>query len=251
MTATAPGTLIISGATGDIGREVARFCGCGYATVALLGRNRDSGESLAREMRDAGMQDVQFISGDVTSSEDAARIVALATRATGGVVAALVNAQGLLPRIATLEQTDASVLEEAYRVNFLGPVLLMRSALRGLRVGKGSIVNIASVSGMHAFPGSVAYGASKAALINASRVLAQEERDNIRVNVLCPGWVKGRLMDRVRDELGVTDSALVAGYPFRRAASTMEVAQAVAWLLSPAASYMSGAVIPLDGGGLP
>jgi NAD(P)-dependent dehydrogenase (short-subunit alcohol dehydrogenase family) len=126
----------------------------------------------------------------------------------------------------------------------------MKYALPHLVRSKGSVINMASIGGRHAFPNIVAYGASKAAVIHMSRAAAQEYGRDVRINAIAPGPIESPMLERVRRDWKVTNAQLVAPYPMQRAGTPEEVAALVVFLASGASSYISGQVIGIDGGDL-
>jgi NAD(P)-dependent dehydrogenase (short-subunit alcohol dehydrogenase family) len=118
-----------------------------------------------------------------------------------------------------------------------------------LKNDSGAIINMASIGGHRAFPNIVGYGASKAAVIHMTKSAAQEY-GKLRINVVAPGAIDTAMLDRVKRDWKVTEEQLVAPYPSKRAGQAIEVANLVLWLASDAASYVSGGMFSVDGGGL-
>ncbi len=132
-----------------------------------------------------------------------------------------------------------------------GSFFCAKAAIPTLRESRGTIVNIASELGLHAIPNNVAYCAAKGGVVNLTRALAIELAPDIRVNCICPGAMNTELMRQCAEDSG--DAAAYYRYyesfaPLRRMAEPSEVAESVVFVASPQAAFMTGAVIPVDGG---
>jgi meso-butanediol dehydrogenase/(S,S)-butanediol dehydrogenase/diacetyl reductase len=173
-----------------------------------------------------------------------------------GRLDALVVSSGTGAGGAVLEQT----LERFNRVlatNLTGTFLLCQAALPALIESQGAIVTVASIAGLRADPESAAYCSSKAGLIMLTQCIAVDYGPRgVRANCVCPGWIATDMADAAMDELAEMHAVdrsqayalAVADVPARRAGRAEEAAAAVAWLASPAASYVNGAVLTVDGG---
>jgi NAD(P)-dependent dehydrogenase (short-subunit alcohol dehydrogenase family) len=142
-------------------------------------------------------------------------------------------------------------------INLTGPFVLAQAALPHLLARQGAIVSISSVGGIQTGPGLAAYSASKAGLTLMTQAIAYEHaRHGLRANIVAPGWIRTEMGDEEMATMNIADD-LAGAYakvseevPQRRAGSSEEAAEAIAWLLSPAASFVNGAVLAVDGGSL-
>jgi NAD(P)-dependent dehydrogenase (short-subunit alcohol dehydrogenase family) len=241
----APVAVVTGGAQG-IGRKVAEaLAGEGYALV--LADLKEPLETLAA-LEDAGAQ-VHAVVGDVTSEVYAAQL-AEQVRHRFGRVDVLVNNAGV-SLLTPAEETTAEEWRRVLEVNLTGPFLLSRTLGKlMLDAGGGSIVNVASIAGLHAVADRAAYNASKHGLIGLTRTLAAEWGGRgIRVNAVCPGWVKTEMDAADQASGGYTDSDIVERVPMARFAAPEDIAQAVAFLADPARSgFINGIAMPVDGG---
>ena len=164
-------------------------------------------------------------------------------------VDALVNCAGLAGA-NTLDGDDA-LWHAIIAANLHGTYYCCKAALPLLPDGSGRIVNIASVLGLRGVPDQTAYCAAKHGVVGFTRALALAVAPRgITVNALCPGWVDTDMARQRFAELGITAEAAAAGVPTGRIVTPAEVADAVAWLLRPAARSITGHALPIEGGSL-
>ena len=242
-------SVLVTGATSGIGEAIAmRFASLG-ARLLLTGRRDLSLADLAARFPSSGGE-VRYLAADLSDPGAADRLVAEAVRLFGGLDA-LVNNAGILFRGTALEctdeQWDATVL-----TNVTAAFRLSRAALRVMTAKKsGNIVNIASDWGLVGARGAAAYGASKGALVQLTRSMALDHAaDGVRINAVCPGDTDTHMLDGAMS--GVPRAQLLdqlgGAIPLGRVGRPSEVADAVCFLASDQSSFITGAMLAVDGG---
>ena len=229
-------------------------------TGAGQGIGLRTAETLAAAGYGVALVDIQeptvTISGEVlpvvADVSDETAVVALTARilAHFGGVDVLVNNAGI-SAIKPAEETPAELWRRVLEVNLTGPFLLSREFGRAmLAAGSGSIVNIASIAGLRGVSDRAAYNASKHGLIGLTRTLAGEWGGRgVRVNAVCPGWVKTDMDDSAQAAGLYVDSDITDQVPMGRFAAPSDIAAAVAFLADPAVSgFVNGVALPVDGG---
>jgi A-factor type gamma-butyrolactone 1'-reductase (1S-forming) len=247
-----PGTLagksvLILGASRGIGGAAALAFAAEGARLVLASRDLPALEALAASLP-AGVE-AEVLRTDVTVPADIVRAVERAVQRFGRLDVAFNNA-GISQTRAPLADLDDDAFDAAMNTNVRGIFIAMKHEIRAmLKTGGGSIVNTGSISSTVVMPNMAAYCTSKHALAGLSKAAALDyAAQNIRVNVVSPGPVDTRMYQR---GIGATQQGrdqVAASTPMRRVARPAEIAAAVVWLASPAASYLTGAVVPVDGG---
>lgn len=233
--------IIVTGATHGIGRACVEKLAAAGARVVATGRDAEAGRAL----EDIG-PGVTFVPGDVSREEDCRRVIDRALDLGEGRLAGLVNNAGMSKRISFASATQDD-WDEVLAVNARSTFLFIRHALGGLRCGRGSVVNIASIAGKTGEEGLAVYCASKAAVIGLTQALALEFGDEVRFNAVCPGQIETRMMDKIMSD-ALRKKQLELRIPANRFGAPQEVADVVAWLLSDQSSYVNGTVLTVDGG---
>lgn len=248
--------ILITGATSGIGKTTAKAFAQEGGKVFFCGRRANLGQQVESEIRDMGGE-ATYMQADVRSAEQVKAFVEGCVAKYGRLDVAFNNAgidyppDAMVPdRPSAIAETDIAEFDDLMNTNARGVFLGMKYEIPHLLKTKGAIINNASIGGHRAFPNIVGYGASKAAIIHMTKIAAQEYGKDIRVNVIAPGGVDTPMWERVQRDWGVTEEQLVANYPMQRVAQPEEVAKAVVWLASDAASYVSGMRFDIDGGGL-
>lgn len=231
-------TAVITGGTAGIGLESARLLASEGATVIVSGRDRDRGERA-----------VQVIGGDArfvqTDMADAEAVNSLVRQC--GDVDIIVNNAGNFPSALTVDQGMAA-FEEMFHTNVRGAYFLVAGLIpRMLKRGRGSIVNVTTMAAFKGIAGASGYSASKAALESLTRTWAVEfGAAGVRVNSVAPGPTRTR---GVAAAWGEVNEELGRALPLGRSAYASEIAEAVLFLSSPRASFITGSTLHVDGGG--
>jgi NAD(P)-dependent dehydrogenase (short-subunit alcohol dehydrogenase family) len=245
------GTLIVTGASRGIGATVATVAGeRGYAVAV----NFATGEADAKKVVDeivAGGGRAISVHADVSNEEQIVRMFQTAERELGPIKA-LVNNAGITGGFARVEEVSSAVITNVFAVNVGGAILCSREAVRRMSTRRGgtggAIVNISSRAAQYGSAGEwVHYAASKGAIDSFTIGLAREvATEGIRVNAVAPGLVDTGLHAANGDPNRL--QRMMGSVPMGRAGAPREIAEGVLWLLSPAASYTTGAILEIGGG---
>ncbi|WP_417518836.1 glucose 1-dehydrogenase [Minwuia sp.] len=242
-------SILVTGAAGGIGQAAAVLFAKEGARVIAADLNPDGLAETARIASDAG-QAIETIEANVGSEDDANRLVSETIKRHGMIDGAFNNA-GIEGDWA---RTDESTLENFNRVvgvNQTGVYLCMRAEIQAmLKAGaKGSIVNTASIAGIAGAMYMPAYIASKHAVVGLTKAAAMEfARKDIRVNAVCPGPIKTRMLDTLMGHHPKAMDATSDSTAMKRLGEPQEIAEAACWLLSDRSSYVTGVALPVDGG---
>ncbi|AMX01243.1 SDR family NAD(P)-dependent oxidoreductase [Microbulbifer thermotolerans] len=237
---------IVSGGARDIGKAVSLKLAAEGAKVVINYRsNSASAEETLREIQQAGGEAI-IVQGDMTLQDDVARLVQKAVETYGSTIDILVNVAGGLVARKTLEEMDEAFFNQVIGLNLNSTFLLTKAVVP--HMDGGSIINLASQAGRDGGgPGASAYATSKGAVMTFTRAMAKELGPrNIRVNALCPGMISTTFHDTfTKDEVRTN---VANATPLKREGRASEVADAVAYLASEEASFITGANLDINGG---
>lgn len=245
------GAIVVTGASRGIGAATALLAAThGFAVAVNYSSGEAEAATVARMIRERGAPAVA-IQGDVGKEEDILRIFAEAEQALGPICG-LVNNAGITGGFARVEDVTAAALERLWAVNLTGTILCAREAVRRMSTKRGgaggAIINISSIAARVGSAGEwVHYAASKGAVNSFTIGLAREvATEGIRVNAVAPGLIDTPLHER-NGEPGRLER-LKPSIPMGRAGTAEEVAEAVVWLLSEKAHYVTGSILEVGGG---
>lgn len=234
-------TALVTGGTSGIGLAVTRLLARAGAEVVIAGRDVQRGKNAVHAAQEDGV--VRFIPADLADLDSVAEL-----GRQSGPVDILVNNAGAFPTSLTVEQSVEGY-ERIFDTNVRGAYFLVAALVpHMLEKGEGNIVNVTSLAAFKGFPGASAYSASKAALTSLTRTWAAEfAAGGVRVNSVAPGPTR---TEGVLAEWGEEGNEGVAqGLGIQRTAKAHEIAEAICFLVSPRAGYITGTTIHVDAGG--
>ena len=248
MEITLPGRVaLVTGASRGIGLSTAlELARSGAAGITITARKPETIEAARDELIAEGVDAGSILALSARAdSEEAAEEAVAATVERFGSLDILVNNAGTNPAFEDLMEVDLGALDKTWAVNMRAPLLWVRAAYRAwMGENGGSVVNVASVAGLRPSGMMGAYNVSKAGLIHLTRQLALELAPKIRVNAVAPGVVRTRLAGAL-----LADEAAAARlHPLGRVGVPEDVSSLIVYLASDAASWMTGAIVPVDGG---
>lgn len=233
---------VITGATSGIGRVTAKLFAEEGAVVLLLGRNQERGKEIEEQINSKKVLS-EFVSCDVTSQEEVIRVRNYIEKNYKRVDILFNNAGVFITsRLENITETDWN---RSFETNINSAMYMTKAFIDLIAENRGSIINNASISGLQSFTSGTSnymYGTSKAALVKFTKICALNYAKDIRVNCICPGIIDTEIYTN-RDF-----SRFKGMIPMERIADPVEVAKVVVFLASDDASYITGAVLPVDGG---
>lgn len=240
-------TALITGGAGGIGSATALAFAAAGANV-VVADIAASGADVARQIREAGGR-AEYVRCDVTSTAEVAALVEHAAGTFGALDFAFNNA-GIEEEHARLADSDEALFDRMMAINVKGVWACMRAQLRVMAAQKhGVIVNTASVAGLVGAPKHAIYAATKHAVVGLTKSAAAEYgKLGIRINAVCPGVIRTAMFERVVQQGLADEQGIRRLHPIGRIGEVSEIADAVLWMCSPGAAFMTGHALTVDGG---
>lgn len=242
-----PRVILVTGALTGIGRAAAIGFAKGGNRVLVSGRRRDAGEALVDELRSLGAE-AEFVQADVRKEDEVRRLLDRTVERFGRLDAAVNNA-GTEGKPGPVVEQTAESYAATFDTNVLGTLLSMKHELRVMMAqGSGCIVNISSTYGHEGAKGASVYAGSKHAVEGMTKSAALEAAGSgVRVNAVAPGPTETGMLNRFTGT-AERKAALASGVPLGRIGEPNEIAQAILFLASEAASFVTGQIVTVDGG---
>ncbi|MEU1597921.1 SDR family oxidoreductase [Streptomyces sp. NPDC005708] len=238
---------VVTGGGSGMGAATAKLLAREGAAVVVADVNVAGGQQVQQEITEGGGRAI-FHATDVSDESSAQSMVRRAVHEFGRLDLAA-NVAGIPQKPLSLADTSLELWDKVHAVNDRGLFLCLQAEIPEiLSSGGGAVVNVSSLNGVRGFARMTAYGSSKFGAVSTSLTLAAEFADqNIRINAIAPGSIDTPMLATLPAE---TRDAFAATLPSKRLGTAEEVASVIAFLLSEEASYVNGAVIPVDGGWL-
>ncbi len=241
-------TAFVTGGSAGMGASTVRAFAEAGAAVAIADRDFDAAQRLADELTGRGLKALA-VACDVSDEDQIARAVATTVETYGSLDFAFNNAGIQLPPADAADE-DASAFDSVTAVNLKGVWASMKHELKQMREqGAGSIVNCSSLGGLVGGSGRAVYHGAKHGVIGQTRSVALQYADRgVRVKAVCPGTIDTPMVERMIAGGELDLEATLGATPMARLGTGEEIAAAVLWLCSDAASYVTGVALPVDGG---
>ncbi|WP_321911958.1 glucose 1-dehydrogenase [Paraburkholderia sp. J11-2] len=239
--------VLITGALSGIGRATALAYARDKASVVVAGRRDEPGRALAEELRELGAQ-AEYVHADVSKEDDVRALVERTIERFGRIDIA-VNSAGVEGEAGPVTEQTPERYAAVFDANVLGTLLAMKHELRAMTAqGGGSIVNVSSTMGSRGAPNAALYVASKHAVEGLTKSAALEAAPfGVRVSAVAPGPVQTAMLDRFMPD-PARKAAALAGVPLKRAGNPEEIADAIRFVGSDEASFMTGEILRVNGG---
>ncbi|MFO8011484.1 MAG: SDR family oxidoreductase [Dehalococcoidia bacterium] len=239
---------IVTGAGAGIGRATARIFAREGATVVVSDIAQEAGNETVGIIKQAGGE-AMFVKSDVSKPDEVQRMVANTVEAYGRLDYAANNA-GLTSEASPITESSEEMWNRIIAVNLTGVWLCMKYEItQMLKQDGGAIVNTASMAGIVGFPGSAGYVASKHGVIGLTKTAALDyAKNNVRVNAVCPGVIVTSMVEPLLESMPEVIESLNAVAPMGRMGQPDEIGEAIVWLCSDAASFVTGHALSIDGG---
>jgi len=239
--------VLITGALAGIGRATAVAFAREQANIVVSGRSQERGDALVAELRDLGAQ-AEFVKADVRLEEDVKNLIDATVKRFGRLDVAVNNA-GTEGKPGPLTDQSPESYAATFETNVLGTVLSLKHELRVMaKAGSGSITNLSSTMGSRGAPGASLYVASKHAVEGLTKSAALEgAASGVRVNAVAPGPIKTEMLARFAGS-EERMAGLVSGVPLKRLGDPDEIADAIVFLASDKARFLTGQIIGVNGG---
>lgn len=240
--------MLITGGGSGIGRATAYLAAREGASLLIADVNNEGGEETVRHIQAQGGQ-ARFIKVDVTRADEVEAMVKAAVAHFGKLDAAVNNAGISGGMMARVHELDETLFDQVIAVNLKGVWLCMKYEIIAMEQKGGVIVNVASVAGLIGAPKGSAYTASKHGVVGLTKSAAIEyARRGIRINAVCPAYTETPMVTDVINANPEMERLTLSSIPMRRLADPAEIAAGIIWLCAPAASFVTGHTLVLDGG---
>jgi NAD(P)-dependent dehydrogenase (short-subunit alcohol dehydrogenase family) len=240
---------MVTGGAAGIGKAAALAFAREGAKVAIADLKVDQGSEVAHAIEESGRRAI-FVKADVSRADDVQELIKETVAAFGRLDCAFNNA-GIEGQLATTSECTEENFDRVIAVNLRGVWLCVRHEIQQMlrQGGGGTIVNMSSVAGLVGFPNLPAYVASKHGVVGLTKSAALEyAKSGIRVNAICPGVIHTEMVDRVTGRDPAVEQQFVDLEPMGRMGTPEEIAAGAVWLCSPAASFVTGHAMAVDGG---